>query len=304
MLNLVGLDLIPGPKHKTFEYYSNCPHCVDRIGKIDTNHKMGINVKTGVYHCFRCKAKGKIKDSKEFDELNDRVNTSEEFNNIRNRVNGVFQVVRKKREIYDLNKISDPLTQEDTPIAWKYLTDRGVTEEEIKTNNIRVGTSFYDDEWKRDNFKWSGRILFPFFNSEGEVTFIVARSINGKEPKYLNSKGGKSHAVYGLEKVKGTKCILCEGIISAIAAERVTGISAVCLLGKTALPNQLLRLREKVSRIFLSLDGGEKTNELQKQLFKFGFKVYKVTLPKDSDPDDLGANYLQFFQKAEKVQVI
>lgn len=304
MLNLANLDYIAGPKHKPFEVYACCPFCADRVGKADTQHKMGVNTKTGVYHCFRCKAKGKIKDSDEFNDLNQTINTSEEFLDVRNRLNGIFIKRNLEKKEYDLEEISEPITESNTPIAWKYLKDRGITEAEIQRNSIRLGTPFWDAERAGDNFQWAGRILFPFFDSEGDVSFLVARSVNGKEPKYLNSKGGKSHAVYGLDKVQGDKCILCEGIISAIAAERTTGISAVCLLGKTALPSQLMRLREKVSRVFLSLDGGETTNEIQKQLFRFGFKVYKVSMPKGTDPDDLGTDYLQFFQKAEKVSAI
>ena len=300
MLNLTGMDLKPGPRHRPFEYYAVCPF-PDCEGS--TDYKLGINLKTGVYHCFRCKAKGKIKNEEEFGLLTNDIEESTQFMDIKNRINGAFTRFSPDRKSYDLDKMSDPLTEQGTPISYQYIKQRGFSDEEIQKYNLRVGKPFFDKERGQDNFSWSGRLMFPFI-AEGETLFIVGRTVNGREPKYLNTATGKSFAVYGIEEVNGSECIICEGIISAIAASRATGIPAVAILGKTATTEQLSRIKAKCDKVYVSLDGGVDTSDLARQLFNFGFQTWKVDLPEDQDPDDLGSAYKDYFQKARKIEII
>ena len=45
---------------KPDEYIVCCPFCLERKGSADYKYHMGVDLKRGVYHCFRCDASGKI----------------------------------------------------------------------------------------------------------------------------------------------------------------------------------------------------------------------------------------------------
>jgi DNA primase len=210
---------------------------------------------------------------------------------------------RIEPEGIDMDLISWKLTKEHTPLAYYYITNRGFTEEEIEKYQIRVGKEYFDPERKWLIKRWKERILFPLFDS-GKCVFICGRSYLGKDPKYLNSMGSKQSIVYGLERVQeGKECIIAEGIISAIAAERATGIPAVCLLGKSNSAWALSKIRAKVNRVYLSLDGGVKTTDLRRQLLGLGFEVFEIELPKGKDPDEMGSEYAAYFNQMKKVSV-
>ena len=182
------------------------------------------------------------------------------------------------------------------------MRERGFSDEEMQQDHIRVGKSYMDGD--RKITRWSGRIIFPYIE-RGRAVYIVGRSYNRKEPKYINSRGGKGLVVYGIERLNGEReCILCEGIISARAAERATGVPAVSFLGKSGSSWQLSKLRTVCDRVYLSLDGGvgtTGTGNLRVGLTWKGFQVHEVTLPDKLDPDDLKGEYVYFFTKSKKI---
>lgn len=300
-------NIVPGSSKKPGEYFMKCPFCELRGYGPDKGHRLGFNIYTGVYHCFRCRATQKTNGA--FNKLEELALLSNQNENdylendltpIRERVNRLF--LKPKIKQYNLDDVSLPLTEEDTPFAYSYLANRGFTDRDIIKYTLRVGKVYFDENLGRDVKKWSGRIIFPFIEG-GNVAYLIGRAYAGKEPKYLNSSGNRSYIVYGLDKVMG-ECILCEGIISSISAEKWTGIPSVATLSKTITKQQLSRIRTKCNKIWLSLDGDVLVDEkipILKELLSLGFEVYNIDLPQDKDPDDLGEDYLTYFKEAKKV---
>ena len=291
-----------------YEYFMCCPFCISRVGKQDTSYKLGFNTKLKVYSCFRCGARpsetglySTIFEDQELDSSEIPKTIQEMYEFLNSKKKGL-----KYREKIELDLISDPISQLHTPIAYSYMTnERGFSDQELLRYNIRVGHSYVKDNQKK--FEWKGRILFPLFY-ESEPVYIVGRSypLNYK-PKYRNSAHDKRNLIYNLDNVGGDTVILCEGIVSAIAAERATGVVAVALLGKTILEGQIATLiRKGIRKVYLSLDGGvtEKDSaHLRKKLIKRGIDLWEVFLPKGEDPDDLGNDYLIYFKDAKKLNI-
>lgn len=294
---LPGIDHVMGAHGKN-EIFICCPYCEKRGKGVDTKYHLGVNTVKGVYHCFKCDAAGRMSDIKELALLAPS-DISLDLDAVKQKLRGMFESESKE---FDLDKISWPLTG-DTPMAYKYMLDRGFSPEEIIKHKLRVGRP-YTNGIEEVN-KFSGRIIFPFI-SDGKCVYFTARSINGREPKYLNSSGSKSTLVYNIDSVNGT-CILCEGIVSAIAAERTTGIPAVSILGKSASFFQLNRIRSKCNKIYLSFDGDvteDETFAILKKLLKMFDEVYHIKLPHGMDPDELKEDYRPYFSNAKKVPIL
>lgn len=295
MNNKIYLNVEYLPGRDNTEVYICCPFAHRHPkGKADIGFKMGLNIKTGVYHCTYCGAKPsetgpiqKVLDLRieeppppDIQEMKDRL------------------FAKKKSEIttYDLEEISWPLTPE-RPIAYKYMKGRGFSDEEMKKYHIRVGK-----DWK-----WAGRIMFPLI-IDGKCRYIVGRSYAGREPRYYNTSIAKTNFLYGFDEIEGSQVLLTEGIISGIAASRTVGLPFVCMLGKTLSKAQISKLRSKVTRVYVTLDGGgvqkhEKFRILQ-QLFKAGFEVYNINLPENKDPDDLGAEFKKYFDESQIISKV
>lgn len=296
MLNLSGIDAINGPAHKPDEYYIRpCPFCGD------DRYKVGINTRKGIYHCFVCEAKGSLKDVKELAILGDYKEKSS-LDDLRNRLNRTSDPIQETT--YDLQEFSWPIDRVETPIAFNYMLGRGYSPRELDEYSIRVGRPYWDSELGYEVKKWSGRIIFPFFDEDKNCTYLVGRSYNGGKPKYKNCSSTKALVVYGIDRVMGDRAILCEGIISAHAAERITGLPAVAVLGKHPLETQIMKLKSKCKIIYKSFDGDvdeTKNRQVNKSLYKAGFQTWEVILPPEEDPDSLGKDYLKYFEKAKKL---
>jgi DNA primase len=287
----------------------NCPFCHEAGKGADTKAHLYINLQNGLYFCQRCQAKGRFQS--EIDEFSLYQNPSFKFDydKLKQRAKNLF-TYSSSPSLIDLNEISWPVTDE-TPFAKAYLEERNFTPKDIETYNIRVGKPFYDTRIKNENNKWSGRILFPYFLN-GACLYVVGRSYNDKDPKYLNSSGPKGLVVYGLDQVQG-ECIICEGIISRHTAARVTGKSTVCTLGKTMSRLQMALIRSKCKKVWVSYDADLTDYERRstvKRLLKTGFEVWEVLIPltmvgdkKLKDPDDYKEEYLQFFNEAKRVYI-
>lgn len=253
----------------------DCPFCISRIGTRDTKKHLNVSFKKNLYHCFRCGAKPSLCGRLSMLNYDDSAlkilcHTEEE----------------KTKEILDLNIISKEIRENS--LAHKYLLARGITDEEIIKYHMRVGIPY--EQGKTLNRKWQNRIIIPYLVND-KCHYIVARSMDGRKPKYLNSSGQKTRIVYGIHHVSG-QAILCEGIISSIAATRKTGIPALAMLGKTISDWQASTIARKCNRIYVCLDGGVDPSLVAKKLVNHGVEVYTVSLPNDSDPDELNSDIL------------
>lgn len=285
-----------------------CPFCEKRGKTKDTKFHLGIDLRRKIYHCYRCDAKTSDGDNSinnliEFSNLTSPV--ANDLDQLRKRLNSIGKP-KEGAGILDLDQFSWPIDPIKTPFAYTYMKDvRNFSDLQIEELRLRVGKEYEDPVSKKKILRWCGRVIFPFYE-DGVPVFAVGRTYVERDPKYLNSLGNKNLVVYGLDRVKSGTAILCEGIISAIAAEKAVGIPAVAILGKSPTYWQLVKLRSKCHTIYKSLDGGltpEENQDVRRKLSQHGFTVYEVLLPGESDPDDLGDEYKFYFEKSKKVSL-
>lgn len=268
------------------EYNAVCPKCGKKTFYINIYNKKFI--------CFssHCKIMGSYIDN------NLDFSLEVTYDSMRDRVNRVGSISASNVSI-DLEEFSREVDKRRYPMAYAYLESRGFTSHDISKYNIRVGEKYYDEESDSVITRWVGRVIFPYFDS-GTPVFALGRSYTGKIPKYMNTYGSKSVVLYNYENVSD-ECIITEGLISSISAEKYSGIPSVPLLGVTISQFQLYLISRKCKRVYLCLDGGVSTKDMEKALSNLVDEVYVIELPEDKDPDDLKSDFLPFLEKARRV---
>jgi len=291
------------PTKRVGQFTMNCPFCISVKGTPDTKRKLGINTVIGKYNCFRCGTHGSISDLSELNFFTESKTPQPIVDKLRSRLNKSKDRITNSIELVNevnLDKCAWKLTKEKTPFAYSYIKSRGFSDDEIEKYNLYVGHSFFDGEKLIST--WSGRILFPVYY-RGQLEGFIGRSINGAEPKYLNTQLSRSTLVYNLESVHG-QAVVCEGIISSIAASRHIQVPCVGTFGKHITDFQLDRIRAVAGEVFFALDGDvdeAMLSDIYSRALSRGFVVWHVPLPNDKDPDDLGSDFVTYFNMAKRV---
>lgn len=277
------------------EYQCICPSCGERT--------FYVNLISRKFICFRetCGIKGSLND-----EGCSEITYSPSLLELKKAVHGLFSRSRLEPEPLNLDLFSDPITKnsmKDIPFAMEYLKRRKFSIEDIFRYRLRIGKKYYDRENEKVVKVWQNRIIFPFYDTDTPL-YAIGRSYNGMNPKYLNTKGEKSVVVYNIDKIKNRTCIICEGLISSIFAEKYSGISAVCILGCYISEFQFYQIRSAVDKVYISLDGGVDVKSMCDRFMKSGCETYFVDLPKGVDPDECGPDYIKYIQNAKQVRII
>ena len=146
--------------------------------------------------------------------------------------------------------------------------------------------------------RFRNRAIFPIANESGKVVAFGARSLDGSEPKYLNSPEtpvySKSRVLYGLAWARDTvaregRAVMMEGYLDVARAIEagVTGAVATC---GTALTGQHARLLARFAKtVVLNFDQDEAGQKAARKsldvLLEEGLSVRIVELPEGHDPD-------------------
>jgi DNA primase len=201
-----------------------CPVCP----KEDSDGKLGVNFETQRVHCFRCGLSSSLKrflreqlgySGTEIDEL----------------VNPDIVVVRKKWKPRKLPFFSWTATFtpiEDDPRALIYLLKRGISEEDIKTFQLRYADSRPDDPrpWRRNLHH---RVMVPTTENKRVVYFVGRDILGDQKPRYYNppnlvSPKTASTALFNLEAGEQDFRVLVEGVFDAMRV----GPRAIASFGK------------------------------------------------------------------------
>jgi len=157
---------------------------------------------------------------------------------------------------------------------------------------VREGKSNKPYDWFRN------RAVFPILNDSGRIVGFGARSLDGSEPKYLNSPESpvyqKSKTLSGLSWAKEVirkegRIVLMEGYLDVARAleHGVNEVVATCGTALTAAHARLIRrFTEKVVVNFDQDTAGQ--NAARKSLdllLEEGLEVHVVELPAGDDPD-------------------
>ena len=208
--------------------------------------------------------------------------------------------------------------------AIRYLKGRGLR----GATAARFGLGFSPDEWTAlaaavENYddpqlvesglvisnegkrydRFRGRVMFPIRNRRGWVIGFGARSLDGSEPKYLNSPETplfhKGRELYGLFEAQEAirrkrRVIVCEGYLDVIQLAQAGFEEAVAALGTAVTSHhvgELLRLSEHV---IFAFDGDAAGRKAARRALEAALPVLADTrridfllLPEGEDPDSL-----------------
>ncbi|MGM0437222.1 MAG: DNA primase [Bacillota bacterium] len=196
----------------------------------------------------------------------------------------------------DINKFSLGFAPDKWTALYKFLNNKGFTKDDM----VKAGLLIKKSEQKYyDRFR--NRIIFPIFNSRGEVLAFGGRIVddNINQPKYLNSPDtmvyDKSDNLYGLnwaknQMRKSDNAIVMEGYTDVLTAH-MNGINnAVASLGTSLTEKQAKMLKRYVSKVYIAYDsdtaGAKATLRGLEILKKEGLNLKVIKLPEDTDPDD------------------
>lgn len=186
------------------------------------------------------------------------------------------------------------------PPSWNALI-KALNENNISTNNINAlglasisknnPNHFYDT--------FINRIMFPIINEKEEIIGFGGRSIDGKEPKYLNSKESlifkKKSALYGINIAKThimnkDEVILVEGYMDTIACHKMNIKNVVGSLGTAITEEHAKEIKKYTNNVVLALDNDEAGQKATKMailtLLKFDLKLTILLIETTKDLDE------------------
>ncbi len=238
---------------------------------------------------------------------------------------------QEKRELlYQVNSLAMEffqgcLSSEEGRQAREYLSKRGIDRCSIEKFRIGYAPEPWDSlltfaqgkgfspetlveaglaiprEGKKGHYdRFRNRLMFPISDMTGKVIAFGGRSLDGTEPKYLNSPETllfhKGKCLYGIDLARGAifkekRVLVMEGYTDVIMAHQFQIPWAVGLLG-TALSEEHVRLlRPWTETVVLVMDGdaaGLKSAERNMEtLIKEDVETRVVELPEGNDPCDL-----------------
>jgi DNA primase len=314
------------------EFHACCPFHNEKTPSFT------INPQKNFYHCFGCGANG---DALNFIIEHDRLPFPEAVKQLAGETGlPLPDPSPEARQHYDrldlLRKACEAAArwftaQLGTPAgqaARAYLHKRGVSAEAART--FRLG--FAPDNWEnlktaliREGFRedllveagllirnaerqstydrFRGRLMFPVTDQGGHVVAFGGRSLDGSEPKYLNSPETplfhKGNLLYGYSQSrqaasKSGVCFVVEGYLDVIALHQAGFPTAVAPLG-TALGEEQLQLVWRLADVpVICFDGdtagqraAARAVERALPLLVPGRSLRFLALPQGDDPDSL-----------------
>ena len=291
-----------------------------------------VRQEPAVFHCFGC---GEGGDVFKFLMLRERTSFPETVETLARRFGvpvpeGRVEAGPDRKEREELLALMEAAAQHFTRTFWtaqgtkarEYLLGRGFTKETLEKIRAGAARDAWDDllgalrgkfapalllkaglvlerqgkEGHYDRFR--NRAVFPILNESGKVVAFGARSLDGSEPKYLNSPEtpfySKSRILYGLNWardpiVQGKRAVLMEGYLD-VARALEQGVSEVVATCGTALTGAHARLLKRFAETaVLNFDQDEAGQKAARKslevLLEEGVRVRIVELPEGHDPD-------------------
>ncbi|MDX1583530.1 MAG: DNA primase [Thermoanaerobaculia bacterium] len=183
------------------------------------------------------------------------------------------------------------------PDSWEYLLSRlgrKHTSEELEKAGLvlrrKSGTGFYD--------RFRNRLMIPIHSESGTLIGFGGRSLDGSEPKYLNSPESeifnKSTTIYNYHRAKDQirkldRAILVEGYFDCIALDSAGVAGVVASMGTSLTSGQASVLRRRASRVVICFDGDDAGKQASLRvapvLLSAGLAVEIANVGEGDDPD-------------------
>jgi DNA primase len=138
-----------------------------------------------------------------------------------------------------------------------HLIREGHSPEDLaRAGVVRAG----DDGVSHDLFR--GRLMFPIRDAHGNLVGFGARTLDGSEPKYLNSPQGplfdKSRILYAMDRartdIRRGGAVIVEGYMDAIAAHQAGFKNVVAQMGTALTEFQVDEIRRLTGKMTMALD--------------------------------------------------
>ncbi len=185
-----------------------------------------------------------------------------------------------------------------SPTGWDGLVrvanTKGVPLERLEAAGLAVkGQSGHYDRFRN-------RLIFPIADARNRVVGFGGRSLDGQEPKYLNSPEtvlySKGRHLFGLAQARAAiierkTAIVVEGYFDCIALAEGGFPETVSPLGTALTTDQVRLLKRYVERVILAFDpdaaGEAATLRGIELLLEEGLEVHVAELPQGLDPDEV-----------------
>lgn len=139
-----------------------------------------------------------------------------------------------------------------------HLAERGFAADEL----VDAGLVVQNDEGRRyDRFR--GRLMIPIRDDRGRVVGFGSRSLDGSEPKYMNSPQSivfdKGRLLFGLDRARQSiraqqHSVIVEGYMDVIGTHQAGFTNVVAGMGTALTEDQFKMLKRLSDRIVLALD--------------------------------------------------
>lgn len=297
----------------------------------ETAPSFQVNAERGFFHCFGCKESGDV-----FGFLMKREGLSfvEALHQLARRAGIPIPETDPKRASRDeklraanrkaLDYYQRALRSEAGHRARAYLRKRGLDESTITGHGLGFAPDRWDDlttalaksgidratlveaglarEAKRGGYHdfFRDRLIVPIFDSQGRAAGFAGRSLDGSEPKYINSPDSpiyrKRSVLYGLHQARSTirrerSAILFEGYFDCLSAWQAGIAGAVAVCGTALTPDHAKLLSAQTRDVVLAFDadaGGRRaTLRSLPILLEAQLRVRVAPLSGGRDPDDI-----------------
>ena len=220
---------------------------------------------------------------------------------------------RRRLDRQAIEKFEIGLSPADGESLRNHLTREGYSAEQLAgAGVVREGY----DGFHRDLFR--GRLMFPIRDATGQLVGFGGRSLDGSEPKYLNSPQGdvfdKSRLLYGLDRAKGeirkAGAVIVEGYMDVIAAHQAGFNNVVASMGTALTEHQVGTLRRLTGQVLMALDQDSAGQQATLRSLESSWRIYQnrvagrsqgttllqrqelpelkiLALPEGQDPDDV-----------------
>ena len=185
------------------------------------------------------------------------------------------------------------------PEAWDYILRRlGQKHGERRLEQAGLITPRKEKSGHYDRFR--NRLIIPIHSDTGALVGFGGRSLDGSEPKYLNSPESelfnKSRLLYNLHRSKDAmrrfdRAILVEGYFDAIAIDFAGVPGVIASMGTSLTAGQASLMRRFTRNVVIAYDGDNAgraaTLRAAQVLLSAGLNVSALDLQGEKDPDSL-----------------
>ena len=174
---------------------------------------------------------------------------------------------------------------------------------------VEAGLLKREEDGRLRDFFW-GRLMFPIHDRKARVTGFGARTLDGSDPKYINTAAtpifDKRATLYGLHMAasslrdQGT-AVVVEGYMDTIAAHQFGHSNVVASMGTALTDRQVYQLRSMAKHLVQALDPDVAGQEATLHSLESSYRVLErrrlgqrlelelriASLPAGRDPDQL-----------------